>query len=101
MSDNIIGTHNAGALLPPGAQSLPIQTPHEPPIFSVVKFRIRHSPDSGRYYDYAAIHAGDGKWYLTGGETKQGVSWEAMCHAIKPKIVGPIVVMAERIGFML
>lgn len=83
------------------AHLVPHATASEPPIFSVIKFRIRHQPGSGQYYDYAAIHAGDGKWYTTGAQTMQGVSWETLCHAIKPKLVGPVVVMAERIGFTL
>jgi hypothetical protein len=64
----------------------------------VVQFTIRHGVKS---YDYAAIRAGDGKWYITGGYTKQGVSWEIMINAIRPKIVGPLWVMHGRAGLVL
>mgnify|MGYP000246811518 CR=1 FL=1 len=67
-------------------------TRYEPPIYTVLGFRINHG---GRVYDYdyAAVRAGDGKWYLTGGETMQGVDWQTMARAIRPKVVGPVQVM--------
>lgn len=95
-----IGTHNAGALLPTNAegQRRPMEGYEGPPIGTVVRFKIDHG---GRYYDYAAVRAGDGKWYITGGDTKQGVSWAVMTAAIKPKLSGPIMVMSDRTGIWL
>lgn len=87
-----IGTHNAGALT---GNPLEYQGP---PIGTVVRFKIDHG---GKYYDYAAVRAGDGKWYITGGETKQGVSWEVMTNAIKAKLSGPIMVMSDQTGIWL
>lgn len=63
-----------------------------PPIYTVISFRVRH-PGGGRVYDYAAIRAGDGKWYPTGGETRQGVDWPTLVRAIRARLVGPISIL--------
>lgn len=76
----------------PGSLSAPV--PHsEPPIYTVISFRIRHSGASGTVYDYAAVRAGDGKWCVTGGETRQGVDWATIVRAVRARLVGPITVM--------
>jgi hypothetical protein len=62
----------------------------EPPIFTVIAFRVRMS---GRDYAYAAVRAGDGKWYATGGATKQGVDWQTLVRAVRPRLAGPIQIM--------
>lgn len=82
---NLLGESNATSL------SAPVVT-HEPPIYTVLAFRVRH-PGGDRVYDYAAVRAGDGRWYLTGGETKQGVSWEILVRAVRARLVGPLMVM--------
>jgi hypothetical protein len=74
------------------------RVPGEPSPGSVVQFKIRHGQ---KLYDYAAIRAGDLRWYITGGETKQGVDWHTLCEAIKPKMVGPMWVLTGRQGFTL
>lgn len=65
---------------------------HEPPIYTVLAFKIRH-PGGSRVYDYAAVRAGDGLWYVTGGETKQGVGWALLVDAVRARLVGPLQVM--------
>lgn len=62
----------------------------EPPIYTVVAFRVQHG---GRTYDYAAVRAGDGRWYATGAQTMQGVDWGTLVGAVRPKLVGPLQVM--------
>lgn len=89
------GTHQEGAgdalFGRANTASLGAPVPHgEPPIYTVVSFRINHG---GRVYDYAAVRAGDGKWYATGGETKQGVDWATLVRSARPRLVGPIQVM--------
>lgn len=65
--------------------------PHnEPPIYTVISFRVGMR---GKTYDYAAVRAGDGKWYPTGGETKQGVDWHTLVRAVRPRLVGPVQVL--------
>lgn len=64
----------------------------EPPPGSVVSFQIRH-PNSPVEYSYAAIRAGNGDWYITGGETKQGVDWTTFTNAIKPRLIGRMILM--------
>jgi hypothetical protein len=75
----------------PDPDSYGSPVPHnEPPIFTVISFRVGMS---GRVYDYAAVRAGDGKWYATGGETKQGVDWQTLVRAVRPRLVGPVQVL--------
>lgn len=68
--------------------------PEGPPIGSVMKFEIQH-PSSAMMYTYAAIRAGNGLWYVTGGETQQGVSWGILIEAIRPRVAGPIQAMVR------
>lgn len=88
------GAPGRGALFAdPGPENLGAPVPHgEPPIYTVISFRVRH-PGGGRVYDYAAIRAGDGKWYPTGGETRQGVDWPTLVRAIRARLVGPISIL--------
>lgn len=72
----------------------------EPGVGTVVRFRVKHD-NSGRYYDYAAIRAGDGKWYITGGETKQGVDWGTLIDAVQPLIEGPLWILSDRTGYKI
>lgn len=64
----------------------------EPAIGSVVAFRVWH-PNSPVEYWYAAVRAGNGAWYITGGETKQGVDWPTFIEAIKPRMIGQMILM--------
>lgn len=68
----------------------PVPAASEPPIYSVVCFRV--ALGSG-VYDYAAIRAGNGKWYPT-GQAAQGVDWATLVRAVRPRLRGPIQVMA-------
>lgn len=74
--------------------------PQEPPPGSVVSFKAR-LPGSDKLYDYAAIRAGDGRWWLTGGETKQGVMWSTLLDNIRPVIEGPLWLTTDRKGYLL
>lgn len=59
--------------------------PDEPPVdedgVAVIYFRKRFNR-SGRLYDYAAIKAGDGKWYTTGPQSPKGYSWNQLIRWI-------------------
>lgn len=64
----------------------------EPPIGTVLTFQVAHPGAAGRQYTYAALRAGDGRWYLT-SRTEQGVGWETMVRAVRERLVGPLVIM--------
>lgn len=66
--------------------------PPEPPIGTVVSFHVRHRPGTNPY-SYAAIRAGDGKWYTTGRGTAQGVDWSTFANAVRERLAGPLMVM--------
>lgn len=70
----------------------------EPAIGSVIQFRVQHGQ---RLYDYAAIRAGDGRWYATGSETVQAVGWTVMIEAVRPIIVGSLWVLRRGTEYTL
>lgn len=86
----------------PGRPQVPLEMPGgndpvpvpqaEPPVSTVVAFSVRH-PSSRRVYDYAAIRAGNGLWYATGGTTAQGTTWEVLVRAVRERVVGPLRVL--------
>lgn len=86
--------------LAPPAGSAPVALgPDGPPIYTYIRFRVRLPGANGvghRDYDYAGLRAGDGKWYLTGGETRQGVDWATLLDSVRPVLQGPIVIMTDR-----
>jgi len=97
-----ISTQNAGALIPPrGPVPAPRQYPPEPPIFTALAFNIKHAGGASDYYTYAAIRAGDGKWYITGGETKQGVDWVTFCDGVRDRLASPLWIMIKHSGVQL
>lgn len=59
----------------------------EPPLGSVVKLSGRHKGYHGQAspirYDYAAIRAGNGRWYTTGATCPpSGYSWQGLLDFI-------------------
>jgi hypothetical protein len=55
--------------------------PAEPPVGTVLAYQRRLPGRDGgpeRAYHYASIRAGDGLWYTTGREARQGVNWHAL-----------------------
>lgn len=51
--------------------------PEEPPPGSVIRFNMQFN-GYGTVYDYAALHAGDGKWYTTGPRSPKGYTWDEL-----------------------
>lgn len=101
MTDNLarlarLGQRYEALVAPPEVLSSSQYRGNEPAPGSVVKFKVLLT---GRTYDYAAIRAGDGRWYLTGGETKQGVSWQVLLDSIRPHLSGPVWVCLPSYGF--
>ena len=65
----------------------------EPPIGSVIKLSGRHTQFGGAAspirYDYAAIRAGNGRWYTTGSSCPiSGYSWQGLLDFIT-KFIDP------------
>jgi hypothetical protein len=59
--------------------------PAEPPVGTVLAYQRRlRGRDGGpeRSYHYASIRAGDGLWYTTGREARQGVHWHALVEVL-------------------
>jgi hypothetical protein len=55
--------------------------PAEPPVGTVLAYQRRLPGRDGgpeRAYHYASIRAGDGLWYTTDREARQGVNWHAL-----------------------
>lgn len=48
---------------------------------NVIYFQKQFS-EGGRFFDYAAIKAGDGLWYTTGPRTPKGFTWQALIEWI-------------------
>lgn len=50
---------------------------------ALIFFRKQFHP-GGQVYDYAALRAGDGRWYTTGPKSTQGYTWEQLLGFIYP-----------------
>jgi hypothetical protein len=55
------------------------QVPAEPAVGTVLAY-VRDVGD--RTYTYASLRAGDGRWYTTGGASRQGVDWPTLSRAL-------------------
>lgn len=51
-----------------------------------VIFFQKQFTEGGRVYDYAALQAGDGKWYTTGPRTPKGFTWQALIEWINEDV---------------
>ena len=56
----------------------------------VVRWDMQFTPPSGLVYNYAAIKAGDGRWYAAGPNAPFSVSWEILLDFILRNLVGEI-----------
>lgn len=52
--------------------------PEEPKDYGDVVRFAKQFTTNGKLYDYAAILAGDGRWYVTGGASPQGLTWDQL-----------------------
>jgi hypothetical protein len=67
---------------PPTTPAIPpfvVPGPDEPPVGTVLAYQRRlPGCDGERSYHYASIRAGDGRWYTTGSNARQGVDWHTL-----------------------
>lgn len=58
--------------------SLPDEPTTDDPDGALVLWFTRRFRHGGTQYTYAAVKAGDGLWYLTGGTSPQGLTWDRL-----------------------
>lgn len=61
--------------------------PEEPRIGQVIMFTVRFD-GMGPEYDYAALRAGDGFWYLTGLRSPQRRTWDQLLEWMEGNTFG-------------
>lgn len=63
----------------------------EPPVGTVVKFSrllgVR-TTSGARWYDYAALRAGDGYWYTTGNDAGRAYAWRKLVDFVSSASLG-------------
>lgn len=67
----------------------------EPAIGSIITFSVVY-PTGPKSYDYAAIRAGNGLWYMTGTNAGIGMNWRQFIDAFEPILKGPLYVVTEK-----
>lgn len=86
-SDWPMTSKTSGESSPPEAPSpapFVFTMPVEPPVGTVLVYQrqLGGGINTKRTYHYASIRAGNGLWYTTGQEARQGVSWHELCEVL-------------------